>query len=79
MILISYTPVTARLEGWEKDGRLPCVWGHIYDDVHKRWRRGADIRTSRIKDIKDMELQEGMIIQTLNSSYLLGKKGLDIT
>lgn len=67
------TKLTGRLEDWSVDGVNSIIWGKIYDDVHKRWYEGKQIHTSYIENVRDMELKEGDIVKTLNSTYLLGK------
>lgn len=61
--------ITGRLEDWYVDG--PVIWGSIYEDVRERWPDGTHIHTSNvcIGDIK-----EGGVIETLNSTYLLGRQ-----
>jgi hypothetical protein len=73
MKLIEHKPCTGRLEGWYTDRSYSVLWGHIYDDIHERWPNGESIHTSHIEGVRDMDLQEGMVVQTKNSTYLLGK------
>lgn len=66
--------ITGRLENWTKgnsttDGTF-LIWGDLYDDVNERWASGSRIHTS---NIKEREVKEGDIVETLNSAYLLGK------
>jgi len=67
--------VTGRLENWNRTasigGHTFLIWGDIYDDVHKRWIDGTRIHTS---GIRESEVKEGDIVETLNSTYLLGKE-----
>lgn len=76
--------VTGVLENWVVDPR-GIIWGHIYNDIHERFRDGTWIHTSLIvqKDSKtrmpeeDLKtLKEGDRVQTLNSFYRLGKKSV---
>lgn len=62
--------VTGRLESWYYDHALRVYYGHIYDDVKKRWWDGAFIHTSHCPYPNK---KEGDIIETRNSTYLLGK------
>jgi len=64
--------ITGRLEGWIYDADYNVLWGFIYDDTRKRFRDGEYIHTSGIPRGKRIEFKEGMIVDTLNSSYLLG-------
>lgn len=61
---------TARLENWKKAGY--SVDGDIYDDAKFRFSNGTRIRTSDLRAGQD--LKEGVIIETMNSTYLLGKE-----
>ena len=67
--------VTGRLENWNRSatigGHTFLIWGDIYDDVHERWVDGTPIHTS---GIVEREVKEGDIVETLNSTYLLGKE-----
>lgn len=65
--------VTARLENWVQSPIGPkgfIIYGEIHDDVQNRWDNGTEIHTSRIKP---REIKEGDIVETMNSTYLLGK------
>ena len=65
--------VTGRLERWSVQyglGKQCVVWGDIYDDVRERWPDGRTIHTSGIDVV---EFNEGDIVTTRNSTYLLGK------
>ena len=66
--------VTGRLEGWVRDPYKAVVWGYLFDDVHKRWEDGIHIHTSHIEDFSDLDLKEGDVVTTANSTYLLGKE-----
>lgn len=61
---------TGRLENWYRDPMFNVFWGNLFDDVHRRWRDGQLIHTSYCVD---PDAEEGDVIKTLNSSYLLGK------
>lgn len=63
--------VTGRLENWVYDPIWRVFWGHLYDDVHKRWSDGTWIHTSHCPK---PDAKEGDIVTTLNSRYLLGEK-----
>ena len=65
--------ITGRLENWSLDPSFNMMWGHIYGDIHKRFYDGAFIHTSSLKHPVKTEHKEGDIIQTRNSTYLLGK------
>ncbi len=65
--------VTGTLENWSKDLYYPVIWGLIYNDIRERFPDGAHIHTSAIPGIKGMDLKEGDIVKTLNSTYKLGK------
>jgi len=70
--------LTGRLENWVADdyGR-DILWGFIYKDEDKRFRDGEWIRTSSIPDFNELTFNEGDIVHTLNSHYLLGKSLAD--
>lgn len=68
--------VTARIENWAFNKKQNVIIGDIYDDIYCRWRDGTLITTSLLKPMS-MQVsspKEGAIMETLNSSYLLGKK-----
>jgi len=65
--------ITARLEEWWYDELNHIYWGNVYDDIRERWWEGARIHTSRVKKGQS-NLKEGDTVNTLNSTYLLGKK-----
>ncbi len=66
--------VTGRLEGWHIDNIFPTIiWGHVFEDSKDRFRDGTRIHTSHIKTPPEQWV-EGAIVETLNSTYLLGKK-----
>jgi len=52
--------------GWNYYG---CIWDHIYDDSEKRWEDGHFINTSAV--VNGILMQDE-IIETKNSTYLLG-------
>ena len=65
--------VTGRLENWFPDKATKkefIIWGNIYEDNDGRWADGYFIHTSGILHRK---VSEGDVVQTRNSSYLLGK------
>jgi len=69
--------ITGRLEAWCPDniyGRI--LWGTLYGDSKGRWKDGTRIHTSDIMTPKE-EWKEGVVIQTRNSTYLLGKPIVD--
>ena len=59
------------LENWFLNGSI--VHGKIYNDRKKRFEDGRSIHTSTIVEASATELAEGVIIETRNSVYLLGK------
>jgi hypothetical protein len=65
--------ITGRLENWVPQFNI--LWGHVHDDVRKRFEDGTWIHTSSIFNVNLKDLKEGDVVQTLNSSYLLGKRG----
>jgi len=68
--------ITGRLENWAWDDVHPVIWGFIYDDERGRFRDGTWIHTSLINKKKFKELKAGDTVETLNSSYLLGKPSI---
>lgn len=62
--------ITGRIENWVFDSE--CIWGNLYDDVHKRWEEGTHVYTSKVVSPKD-NIKEGEVVKTQNSKYLLGK------
>jgi len=66
--------LTGRLENWKADPVFGCIWGDIYDDVYERWVDGTYIHTSHVPNMRYTDLEEGDIIETLNSKYLLGER-----
>lgn len=62
--------VTATLKNWmamEKG----YLFGDVYDDTKDRYVDGATIRTSKVVG-GDPILEEGAVVITRNSTYLLG-------
>ena len=68
---------TARLENWFVDNKSGCLIGDIYDDENNRWTNGQKIKTSKMQpmSLQTETPKEGALISTMNSTYLLGKKG----
>lgn len=67
---------TARLENWAYNKKMNIIVGDCFGDIHDRFADGSSIQTSRLKPMS-MQVsapKEGVIMATLNSSYLLGKK-----
>lgn len=58
--------ITGRLEGWSRDKKYKIIWGFVYDDIHKRFRDGTWIHTSKIVTLTKTK------VKTLNSIYKLG-------
>lgn len=65
--------ITGRLEGWRLDLVHNILWGNLYDDVRNRWIEGQRIHTSDLESKDPSSFKEGDIVDTRNSSYLLGK------
>lgn len=65
--------ITGRLEGWFLDSANNILWGGLHDDIRKRWQDGQHIHTSDLKSSNPAGFKEGDIVETRNSSYLLGK------
>lgn len=57
-------------------GDVYQVVGNVYEDVWHRFPDGLFIHTSVVRSHAQDELKEGMIITTINSTYLLGKEGV---
>ena len=69
--------VTARLENWTVDNKSGCLIGEIHEDTENRgWPDGTRIKTSKMQpmSMQSSTPKEGVVIFTMNSSYLLGKK-----
>jgi len=75
--------ITGTLEDWVVQWHRKIdkyvIWGDIYEDIHERWHEGYRIHTSAIRKDRypPAELKEGMVIETLYSSYYLGKQRHD--
>ena len=69
------TGITGRLENWylEIEDGYHRVVGECYDDVKGRFPNGMKIYTSLIVN-PDVDYKEGTIVDTLYSTYLLGKE-----
>ena len=72
--------VTGRLENWERQQITKkefIIWGNLHDEdaMTQRWTDGSRIHTSAIKN---RSIKSGDIVQTRNSTYLLGKPREDI-
>jgi hypothetical protein len=68
---------TGRLENWYKGNTRSTgtfrLLGEVYDDVRERFVDGAFIHTSDIVNT-DQCFEEGSVIKTHFSTYLLGKE-----
>ena len=70
--------LTGRLESWYVDVfDRDVIWGKLYDDIHQRWEEGFIIHTSTVPGLDKLVLKSGMVVDTLNSHYLLGKSLAD--
>ncbi len=48
-----------------------CIYGELYNDPTKRFKEGGKVKTSTLQNpVK--KYKEGDIVETMNSSYLLG-------
>lgn len=69
--------ITAVIDDWHVDtrGRF-VIWGNIRGDKGGRFSDGTYIHTSRVnlEEVELKALKEGDIVETLNSTYLLGRK-----
>ena len=71
--------ITGRIEDWElvtaKYTKSQFIMGYIYEDALKRAEDGSEIITSKLKPMSMQTSlpQEGAVIHTHNSAYLLGK------
>lgn len=74
--------VTGILDEWIVDplGRS-VIWGRIRNDKAGRFRDGTDIHTSFIAldAVAFAALKEGDVVNTRNSSYLLGTKAASLS
>lgn len=68
--------VTGRLIDWEYDPINHVIWGHLVEDIRKRFRDGAKIHTSNLSVSRDKakELKNGDLVKTRNSLYLLSER-----
>lgn len=68
--------ITGRLENWAYNSKSNTIVGEIYNDANGRFRDGSQIQTSRLKpmSVQVSTPKEGVVMETLNSSYLLGKR-----
>ena len=62
----------ARLEQWTTIGK--CLWGTVYEDSKGRFADGTEVQTSTIVSHSINDVEEGIVIDTLHTSYLLGKR-----
>lgn len=65
--------LTGRLENWTVVSVSSIdfvIYGDMYDDNNNRFKDGTAVRTS---SIKQRPVSEGDIVETKNSTYLLGK------
>ena len=66
---------TARLENWllvMLTKKTAIIYGECYEDEKGRFPDGSFIHTSKVIPKK---YKEGDVVETLNSTYLLGKPG----
>ena len=54
------------------------IFGRVYNDTKKRFKDGEYIHTSTVLESSTPDLEEGSIIETRNSVYLLGKPAADM-
>ena len=68
--------ITGRIENWVYDEYRVIIIGDLYDDINTRWDEGQLIRTSRLlpMSLQSSSPKEGGVVNTLNSTYLLGKR-----
>lgn len=64
---------TGRLENWEYDSQYRMLLGHIFGDTKNRFPDGRRIFTSEVIISPKNLPEQGRIIETKNSFYLLGK------
>jgi len=73
---VEETVPTGKLDNWYKctaiEGKL-FLYGNVSADVRERFVDGTFIHTSFITD-KDQTFEEGSIVKTTYSTYLLGKE-----
>lgn len=67
---------TGRIENWAYNRKQNIIIGEIYDDKEGRFEDGVVISTSRLKpmSMQVSKPKEGVVISTMNSTYLLGAK-----
>lgn len=66
--------ITGTLEHWWHEPALfNVIWGHVHNDIEGRFVDGTLIHTSSLKHSSKQVHKEGDIINTQNSTYLLGK------
>lgn len=63
--------VTGVIEQWIFSEGM--IFGRVFGDVKRRFPDGSYIHTSTVLESSTKELQEGSIVETLNSIYRLGK------
>jgi hypothetical protein len=63
----------AELEGWIYDPKHKCIWGYVYRDTKGRFVDGTWIHTSSIPNPNPNNYEEGVVVQTRNTRYLLGE------
>lgn len=66
--------ITGKLENWVYNKKQNVIVGNLYGDIHNRWEDGTPIVTSRLRAKQESTPKEGAILQTANSTYLLGTK-----
>jgi hypothetical protein len=69
--------ITGRLENWSYDNVNHVLWGNIFEDERGRFTDGGYIHTSNLRHPKNTEFKSGMIVDTMNSKYLLGEPWSD--
>jgi len=62
-----------RLEQWytEEAHGGHVIWGYLHNDPNRRFMEGAFVYTSLVFD---QIIEEGVVVQTTNSRYLMGKQ-----
>lgn len=68
--MVRHEPITAVLQEWWFDDYNHVFWGIVIGDIKGRFVDGAYIHTS---SCHNPDAQEGDVIKTRNSTYLLGK------
>lgn len=69
--------ITGTLENWYVEDTLGneyLLHGYLYGGLRNRWENGSPVRTSGVSEDKHpmADLKEGDIVETRNSTYLLG-------